>query len=115
MMLYSSASLSGGIVSLRSSIPLLRNMILEARLAEAWYMVTECHLRLGPIGTTDNLEEVVKYIHEQYGFIPTEKPEKILQFVQNTDDKKIYWYKNELRKNVPYGVYHTGENHNRLL
>ena len=47
--------------------------LINEMITEAWYMVTEYHLRLGPLGTTDNLEEVVKYIHENYGFISSEK------------------------------------------
>lgn len=42
-------------------------------IADAWYMVTGYHLRLGPLGITDNLEEVVKYIYENYGFMSSEK------------------------------------------
>ena len=56
-------------------------------------MVTECQLRLGPLGITDNLEEVVKYIYEKYGFPSAEKREKILEFLQTTDDRKIVRYK----------------------
>jgi len=71
-------------------------------IADAWYMVTEYHLRLGPIGITDNLEEVVKYIHEKYGFVSSEKREKILDFLHKADDKKIVKYKSDLTLNVPY-------------
>jgi len=42
-------------------------------IADAWYMVTEYHLRLGPIGSKDNLEEIAKYIHENYHIRSTEK------------------------------------------
>ena len=40
--------------------------LINEMIADAWYMVTEYHLRLGPLGITDNLEEVVKYIHNEY-------------------------------------------------
>ncbi len=76
--------------------------LINEMITEAWYMVTEYHLRLGPLGTTDNLEEVVKYIHENYGFISSEKREKILAFLQETDDKRIKKYKTDLTLNVPY-------------
>ena len=33
--------------------------LLNEMIADAWYMVTEYHLRLGPLGVTDNLEEAV--------------------------------------------------------
>ena len=36
--------------------------LIDEMIADAWYMVTEYHLRLGPLGIADNLEEVLKYI-----------------------------------------------------
>jgi 5-methylcytosine-specific restriction endonuclease McrA len=65
-------------------------------------MVTEYHLRLGPLGITDNLEEVVKYIYDQYDFRSSEKRVKIIEFLQSTKDKKIIKYKKDLTLNVPY-------------
>ncbi len=76
--------------------------LINEMIADAWYMVTEYHLRLGPLGVTDNLEEVVKYIHENYGFPSSEKREKILAFLQKTEDKGISKYKADLTLNVPY-------------
>lgn len=76
--------------------------LINEMIADAWYMVTEYHLRLGPLGVTDNLEEVVKYIHEKYGFMSSEKREKILDFLENTEDKRIRKYKSDLTLNVPY-------------
>ena len=76
--------------------------LINEMIADAWYMVTEYHLRLGPLGITDNLEEVVKYIHENYGFMSSEKREKIIAFLQSTDDKRIAKYKSDLTLNVPY-------------
>ncbi len=76
--------------------------LINEMIADAWYMVTEYHLRLGPLGITDNLEEVVKYIHTEYGFCSSEKREKIIAFLQDTDDKVIKKYKTDLTLNVPY-------------
>ncbi len=76
--------------------------LINEMIADAWYMVTECHLRLGPVGVTDNLEEAVKYIHSSYGFLSSEKKEKILEFLHNSDDKKLMKYKADLTLNVPY-------------
>ena len=76
--------------------------LINEMVADAWYMVTEYHLRLGPLGITDNLEEVVKYIHENYGFRSSEKREAIINFLQTTSDKKIIKYKSDLTLNVPY-------------
>lgn len=76
--------------------------LINEMIADAWYMVTEYHLRLGPLGVTDNLEEVVKYIHGQYGFMSSEKREKILNFLKTPADRKIVKYKSDLTLNVPY-------------
>lgn len=76
--------------------------LINEMIADAWYMVTECHLRLGPVGVKDNLEEAVKYIHNNYGFLSSEKKEKILEFLHNSDDKKLMKYKAYLTLNVPY-------------
>ena len=76
--------------------------LINEMIADAWYMVTEYHLRLGPLGITDNLEEVVKYIYKEYGFASSEKREKLISFLENSDDKKILKYKSDLTLNVPY-------------
>lgn len=76
--------------------------LINEMIADAWYMVTEYHLRLGPLGITDNLEEVVKYIHNEYSFPSSEKRQKILDFLQKTGDRKIRKYKSDLTLNVPY-------------
>lgn len=76
--------------------------LINEMIADAWYMVTEYHLRLGPLGITDNLEEAVKYIHENYGFRSSEKRDTILEFLQSTEDRKIVKYKTDLTLNVPY-------------
>ena len=76
--------------------------LINEMIADAWYMVTECHLRLGPVGVKDNLEEAVKYIHNNYGFLSSEMKEKILEFLNNSDDKTLMKYKAYLTLNVPY-------------
>ncbi len=76
--------------------------LIDEMIADAWYMVTEYHLRLGPLGITDNLEEAVKYIHSKYGFLPSEKRSKIITFLRTTDDSQIRKYKATLTMNVPY-------------
>lgn len=62
--------------------------LINEMIADAWYMVTEYHLRLGPIGSKDNLEEIAKYIHENYHIRSTEKRDKLMEFLQTTEDKK---------------------------
>lgn len=76
--------------------------ILNEMIVDAWYMVTAYHLQLGPNGIKDNLEEVVKYIYEKEEFIPSDSREKILAYLNGTNDKEILRYKKELIKNVPY-------------
>lgn len=76
--------------------------LVNEMIADAWYMVTEYHLRLGPIGVTDNLEEVVKYIGVIHPFPSSEKREKIIEFLQECDDKAVLKYKQTLTLNVPY-------------
>lgn len=76
--------------------------LINEMIADAWYMVTEYHLRLGPIGITDNLEEVVKYIGRCQPFTSAERREKIIEYLQKCDDKNILRYKQKLTLNVPY-------------
>lgn len=76
--------------------------LINEMIADAWYMVTEYHLRLGPLGITDNLEEVVKYIHANYHFSSSEKRDKIVHFLEQCENKKIAKYKSDLTLNVPY-------------
>ena len=53
--------------------------LVNEMIADAWYMVTEYNLHLGPVGVTDNLEEVVRYIHREYKIMPSVKRDKILE------------------------------------
>ena len=76
--------------------------LVNEMIADAWYMVTEYHLRLGPIGVTDNLEEVVKYIGVIHSFPSSEKRDKIIEFLKQCDDKRVLKYKQALILNVPY-------------
>ncbi len=76
--------------------------LINEMIVDAWYMVSEYHLRLGPIGITDNLEEIIKYIHENHNLRPSEKREKIISFLNGTEDKRIAKYKSDLTLNVPY-------------
>jgi hypothetical protein len=63
--------------------------LINEIIADARYMVTEYHLRLCPLGVTDNLEEVVKYIHKNYGLISNTKRENIIKFLEDSEDKRI--------------------------
>lgn len=76
--------------------------ILNEMIADAWYMVTAYHLQLGPNGSKDNLEEVVKYIYDKEDFIPSENRDKLIDYLRSSEDRTIIRYKKELIKNVPY-------------
>lgn len=52
--------------------------LVNEMIADAWYMVIEYHLRLGPVGVRDNLEEAVKYIGRTMYFAASEKREVII-------------------------------------
>ena len=78
---------------------LITNMV-----ADAWYMVNECNLRLGPTDTVDNLEEAARYLYkEAKEKLPTtEKREKLIRFLRDLDDKRYVEYKKKMIENVPY-------------
>ena len=76
--------------------------LVNEMIADAWYMVTAFHLRLGPCGVTDNLEEAVKYMEKTTSFAASEKRNVIIAYLEGSDDKKLIGFKKELIKNVPY-------------
>ena len=78
--------------------------LINEMIADAWYMVTEYHLRLGPYGVKDNLEEAVKYLAETTSFLPSEKRSTIIAHLESNDDRNLAVYKKELIKNVPYRI-----------
>jgi len=78
--------------------------LINEMIADAWYMIIEYHLRLGPTGVTDNLEEAVKYIGQTKHFAASEKREVIISYLENSDDRLLINYKKELIKNVPYRI-----------
>lgn len=74
--------------------------LVDEMIADAWYMVTEYHLNLGP---KDTLENVVNLIKKKYPELKScEKKTTIIAFLQNTDDKEIITKKRTLTYNVPY-------------
>ena len=78
--------------------------LINEMIADAWYMVIEYHLRLGPCGVTDNLEEAVKYIGKVKQFPASEKRSVIISYLENSNDNVLLGYKKELIKNVPYRI-----------
>lgn len=73
--------------------------LVDQMILDAWYMVTEYHLNLGP---SDTLEKAVHYICDKEKIAPAEKKERILAYLQNTDDKQVKAFKQILTYNVPY-------------
>ena len=55
--------------------------LIDEMIADAWYMVTEYHLNLGP---RDNLEKTVVYISGITGFQPSVKKAELLGWLRNT-------------------------------
>ncbi len=79
--------------------------LITEMVADAWYMVNEFKLRLGPVNTTDNLEEAAKYLFTVLydKKIPTTiAKEKLLDKLKNETDKTYWEYKAKLIVNVPY-------------
>lgn len=73
--------------------------LINEMIVNAWYMVNECHLNLGPV---DNLERAVKYLHPISELRPNDSLEKKRAFIENCNDKAFIDYKKELIKNVPF-------------
>lgn len=74
--------------------------LVDEMIADAWYMVTEFRLNLGP---KDTLEAVVDLIKQKHPEIKNCAPKKeILAFLKNTEDREINEKKRTLTYNVPY-------------
>ena len=73
--------------------------LLNEMIADAWYMVTEYHLNLGP---KDNLEALVKYISQISGMKTSEKKSVILDYLGSCEDKEVMRMKRILINQVPY-------------
>lgn len=73
--------------------------LLNEMIADAWYMVTEYHLNLGP---KDSLEAVVQYISGISGMKSSEKRSNIIRYLETCTDKIVSQYKTTLCRNVPY-------------
>lgn len=75
------------------------NEIINRMIVDAWYMVSEYHLNLGP---ADTLEALVHEVYQKSGLKSNEKREKILEILQSMDDKEVQKKKLTLTYNVPY-------------
>ncbi len=73
--------------------------LIDEMIANAWYMVTEYHLNLGP---RDTLEKTVNYIASVTGILPNVKRQEILDWLRKCDDPTVIRYKRDLTLNVPF-------------
>ena len=74
--------------------------LVDEMIADAWYMVTEYHLNLGP---KDTLESIVNLIKEDNPNLKSsEKKTIILDFLKVADDRELLKKKRTLTYNVPY-------------
>ncbi|MCR4652856.1 MAG: HNH endonuclease [Eubacterium sp.] len=73
--------------------------IIDEMITDAWYMVAEYHLNLGP---RDNLEFAVDRLVEISGFKPSEDKAVLLEYIRNCQDPEVLRYKRTLTENVPY-------------
>lgn len=73
--------------------------LINYMIADAWYMVSEYKLNLGP---KDNLESLILSVSETTGLKSSEKRDKIISTISNSDDSILREKKTILTYNVPY-------------
>ena len=73
--------------------------IIDEMITDAWYMVAEYHLNLGP---RDNLEFAVNRLVEISGFKSSENKAVLLEYIRKCQDSEVLRYKKILTMNVPY-------------
>ena len=73
--------------------------LIDEMIADAWYMVTEYHLNLGP---KDTLERLIHHISGISSIKPSEKKGELLDYLKHCGDKEVAQKKRILTLNVPY-------------
>ena len=73
--------------------------LINEMIADAWYMVSEYRLNLGP---NDALERVVHRLSKISNMKSCEKKEVILKYLAECEDKEVIKMKRTLSQNVPY-------------
>lgn len=73
--------------------------LVDEMITDAWYMVTEYKLNLGP---ADGLEGLIHDIFRVSGLRSIEKKEHVIAFLEQCQDKEILKKKRNLTRNVPY-------------
>lgn len=74
--------------------------LINRMITDAWYMVTEYHLNLGPNDALENVIQIIKSKNDQLK--SSEKESVILDYLSSTNDKDILSKKRTLTYNVPY-------------
>ena len=73
--------------------------LIDEMIADAWYMVLEYRLNLGP---NDALERLVHRLGEISNMKSCEKKDVVLEYVKTCKDKEVLAMKRMLSYNVPY-------------
>lgn len=73
--------------------------LIHKMVAQAWYMVMEYHLNLGP---ADALEILINQVRNTSGLLPNAKEKDVIRFLKTSEDENIKMAKQKLVKNVPY-------------
>lgn len=73
--------------------------IINHMITDAWYMVSEYHLNLGP---SDTLEKLVLHTQQTSGLKSSATSQDILGYLSSCSDPVLTKYKNTLTLNVPY-------------
>ena len=73
--------------------------LIDEMISDAWYMVLEYRLNLGP---NDALERVVHRLGEISNMKSCEKKDVVLEYVKTCKDKEVLAMKRTLSYNVPY-------------
>ena len=95
--------------SLLSKIMMGRNELtfeelINDMVANAWYMVSEFHLNLGP---SDTMEKLILLLQEETTLRPAEEKSRIIEFLDDCDNSIISKAKKVLSNEVPYRIQST--------
>ena len=74
--------------------------LIDKMIADAWYMVTEYHLNLGPKDTLEAVIELIKTKNPELK--SSEKEPVIIDYLAHINDREIQSKKRVLTYNVPY-------------
>ena len=80
--------------------------IINHMVVDAWYMVTEYHLNLGP---SDALEKLIHMLQQDTGLPSNAKPRDILLALEENNNREIKRMKSRLTENVPFSTLPHGK------